>query len=786
VTRTVLPFILANKPERVEPGFEHLRSDSAKRAARFWIGKEATPLRKAECIERLNRAWRDPKRVAEVVAALRPEERAVLAVVRRFGGSISGGILRRELVARGIVKDLKREDLGSYHREADPVHDLCERLLLIGGYRDSSSYGYSRGTPSVTLPAQVAAVVEPASSLVWKASAPLEKAPESTRSRALAQMMVDLEQTTRALQAQGGWKVNQGGVLPAAGRNRLGKLLPPQASDPFEPPDRVAFDYSLLCALGVVEFDGVEGWLEPERAERLFHRPHELQASEWIRAWMALRIWQDGIGGVPDRDNRETSTRIDPSAMHKARELLVWALTRIAHSRNDWIDLETFLLDLFAVIGEHGLSLYWHRYTWQPRFATAAGKDKLPGGFERSRAYWMDDGGIWAANALLSTFVHLGVVERGHSGGARSERWSFRLTDVGKAVFGAPEVQIEKTVGSEKCLTIQPSHEILLYLDAADGGAVMMLGRIASRESTTGIVQSFTLTRGSVYGALEGGLTPAEIESFLTARSRTGLPANVAHSLAEWSRKRDALVVRGGVAVGANLPDEQDALRGRAVGTRFVVASARVASKGGKDLGIALESDTPVRNWSVDEHGAVSPGEPMSVIGRARLRRFASLSGGSWRITSESVRAARELGIPGDQVLAWLSAYLSHEVPSVLAIAIKNWGGAHGKAFLGNVVLLQVSEPKAFDALQRSDRLRPFLMGTLAPGCFIVAADMRDQVRKLLGELGFALDPPCKLESGTPSATPTGPTPKPKASLRRKKTARSRFAVIDEEDEQER
>ena len=62
-------------------------------------------------------------------------------------------------------------------------------------------------------------------------------------------------------------------------------------------------------------------------------------------------------------------------------------------------------------------------------------------------------------------------------------------------------------------------------------------------------------------------------------------------------------------------------------------------------------------------------------------------------------------------------------------------------------------------------------------------ADMRDQVRKLLGELGFALDPPCKLESGTPPATPTGPTPKPKASLRRKKTARSRFAVIDEEDE---
>jgi len=183
--------------------------------------------------------------------------------------------------------------------------------------------------------------------------------------------------------------------------------------------------------------------------------------------------------------------------------------------------------------------------------ATAAGKDKLPAGVERMRAFWMDAAGIWAANALFSTFVHLGVVERGRSGGPRSERWSFRLTDVGKAGFGAPEVQIQKASGREKCLTIQPNHEILLYLDAADGPAVTTLGRIASR-------------------------------------SRSGLPANVSHSLAEWSHKRDALVVRSGVAVGANLPDAHEALRGRVVGTRSVVASTRAAAKGVKELSVEI------------------------------------------------------------------------------------------------------------------------------------------------------------------------------------------------------
>jgi len=758
VTGPVLPFVLAAKHERTEPNLEHLSSDGAKRAARFWVGKEANSLRKAECIESLTRALRDPERAAAVVSALRPEERAVLAVVRRFGGSISGVLLRRELLARGIVKEPNREKPDYSHREVDPVEDLCEHLVLVGGYQ-SYSYGFPREYPSVSLSSRVAAIVEPAASLEWKASAPVGKAPESTSFRAPAQMLVDLEQTTSALQAQGGWKVNLGRALPAAGRKRLERLLPSQANDPLEPPDRVVLHYSLLCALGVVESDEADGWLEPERADRLFHLSPEAQASEWIRAWMTLRIWQDGVGGVPDRDNREESTRIDPDSMRKARELLVWALTRIAHSRIDWLDLETFLLDLYAAAGEDGRSFYWHRYAWQPCFTAAAGKDKLPAGFKRSRAFWMDDAGVWTANALLSTFVHLGVVERGRNGGSRSERWSFRLTEVGKAVFGAPEIRIEKTVDSGKCLTLQPSYEILLYLDAADGSAVTTLGRIALRESATGIVQSFKLTRGSVYAALEAGMTPAEIESFLATRSRNGVPANVSQSLAEWSRKRDALVIRGSVALAADLPQNHEAVGGRAVGTRFVVAPPRAAVKGAKELGITPESETPARNWRVDENGVVFPSGSLSLIGKARLRRFARPSGSGWRITPESIRAARELGIPADQVLAWLGAHLSHPVPPVLASAIRNWSGGRGKVFLGDVVLLQIGDPKVFDALRRSARLRPFLMGTLAPGCLVVVADMRQEAGKLLEEFGFALDASCRLESEAALAGPSIPPP---------------------------
>jgi len=296
---------------------------------------------------------------------------------------------------------------------------------------------------------------------------------------------------------------------------------------------------------------------------------------------------------------------------------------------------------------------------------------------------------------------------------------------------------------------------------------VTTLGRIAKRESASGIVQTFALTRESVYGALEGGMTLAEIESFLTSRSRNGLPPNVQRSLAEWSRKREALVVRGGVALVADLPEGQASLRGGAGGARFVVASDRAAARRAKGLGLVAEAEPFSRTWKVDEHGVVSSSEPMSVVASARLRRFASPAGGGWRITPDSVRAARELGVTAEKVLAWLTAHASHDVPPILASAIRNWAGGGGKVFLGDLVVLQVDTQQTSDALERSDRLRPFLRGRLAAGCFVVSAEKREEVVRVLSELGFSLDASCRVEKAG-NATAAVPLLAPPVSPRRR------------------
>jgi hypothetical protein len=132
------------------------------------------------------------------------------------------------------VKKPQRE--GYRRAETDPVEWLSERLLLLTlpGY---DGYYYSpwsrREYPNVALPAQVAAVIEPASSLDWKPSRTPYKAPDSSTSRAPVQMTVDLELMIGALKKLGGWKVNKGGTLPVGVRNRLSKLLSAPAGEPL-------------------------------------------------------------------------------------------------------------------------------------------------------------------------------------------------------------------------------------------------------------------------------------------------------------------------------------------------------------------------------------------------------------------------------------------------------------------------------------------------------------------------------------------------------------------------
>jgi hypothetical protein len=120
----------------------------------------------------------------------------------------------------------------------------------------------------------------------------------------------------------------------------------------------------------------------------------------------------------------------------------------------------------------------------------------------------------------------------------------------------------------------------------------------------------------------------------------------------------------------------------------------------------------------------------------ARLAQFADPEGKHWVITAASVSRARERGIPAEQILGWLDDHLSHELPPIIKTAIYNWSSPPG-VFLGELVMLQVNQPQAYEMVRDSPRFRQLLLGVIPPNWFIVRPEKRPELGRLLTELGF-------------------------------------------------
>lgn len=354
----------------------------------------------------------------------------------------------------------------------------------------------------------------------------------------------------------------------------------------------------------------------------------------------------------------------------------------------------------------------------------------------------MDDKGRWAANALLGTLVHLGLVERGTSGTKAKQRWSFRLSPTGKAVFAAPRPIEPGPARDPRFLTVQPNHEVLAYLADADASAIWPLAQMARRVSEgADLVPTFALTRESVYQGLESGLSIEAAREFLSEHSRTGLPANVAQSLMEWGRKRESLVLRTAASLGVYPPGEEypfgDPSGARQVGEGCVLLGGK-AGRQQEGLTNYHHRAFSYPGWLVDESLRVTVPDENDVVLLARLGQFADREGKDWRITADSIRRARQRGISAEQVLAWIDDHQNGDVPPAVETAIRNWNNST-QVFLGEMLVLQVQKPQACAMILSSERFGPLLLGHLPPDTFLVRAEKRGEIERLLSELGFSM-----------------------------------------------
>jgi hypothetical protein len=320
---------------------DHFRSDELKRAARFWVGKEAVYYKKDKCIAALTRVMNGDDAARCVPAALSEKERQVLAIFTRYGPTVSGGVLTAEMYARGLVQ-LPPKDRASegyypaYYewRRNDLIRGLGEKLVLVGNaydmyYSSSDTHGY----PQSTLHPALVKAVAPAPPLPWNASSACHEAVGTGR-RSSAEVALDLWRVAAVLRSMGTWPTVKGDSPAKATRTRMQKEvgLRDAEKDPLSPPDPESFFYELLHSMGLMNFGGKPSWIHQEALERHLQQPPAAQAWHWVRAWLHMPLWQDGIGVVPERDSDYASVRIEPSKLYHARELLAWALCGVAQS----------------------------------------------------------------------------------------------------------------------------------------------------------------------------------------------------------------------------------------------------------------------------------------------------------------------------------------------------------------------------------------------------------------------------------------------------------------------
>jgi hypothetical protein len=722
-------------------------STALKRGARFWVGKEAGSFNKEKCITALTRTMADGDAARRVLAGLTEKERQVLGIFARYGPTVSGGLLTAEVCARGIIPPPPKNHASDRYyqaysnwRNSDPVPGLCEKFLLVSDYYDSyywssDRYHYSQ----LTLHPALAQVVGPAPPVAWRASHPCAEA-VSTGRRSSAQVGLDLWRVAEVLRSMGTWQTVKGDSPAKATRARLQKEvgLRDAEKDPMSLPDAESFYYELLHRMDLLKIGDKRSWIHEEALERHLQQPPAAQARHWVRAWLHMPLWQDGIGVVPDRDSDYDPVRIRPSALEHARELLVWALCGVAHAPSCWLDLETFLRDLWQATRETEINFYWGNYSWDPEFEMGKKREQYPAGDERLLAFWLADEAVWAANALMVTLATLGLVERGQTTG-NHVRPCFRLTELGRAVFGAPEVEAGPKAGEARFLTVQPNLEVVAYLDSADARQVCTLSRFAASASRAdSLVQTFALRRDSLYRALESGMTLEEVRAFLTEHGKTELPANVERMLSEWAGRRESLVLRTKAVLALGPLDSQT--RGRALNNNVFLlpsSTAKIAALGFSGWTILDHEGKPEQAWTTDELGSVAPHSRTS-ISQLRLARIADRTTTGWQITAQSVGRARLGGMTPEQILEWLRDHMKGGVPSLLEVAVRNWTSRQGVQ-LRQVQMLRITEPNAQQALLHSPTFRPHLAGHIPPEWFLIHDDHLSEVRRLLETLGFAI-----------------------------------------------
>jgi len=403
-----------------------------RRAAPYWFDEHASPVPKDEYRRSLLQAVGDVAKCRRVLETVTPEEREVLRIVRRYGGMVSGTLLTFELLARGIARPPDPAEPGREQWERDPVCRLLGRLLLLP-WQSVRSCQSGEGVPyqdpvdpiHLVLSPGLADAIEPAQPLTWQPSAPSPE-PETSSAGMPEDVARDLSRVLSFFALAGLTRLTQDHTPSREVREDLLRTvsLSPGLSAALPDPHILLFEMLLRGGL-LGRTPAYTACVSQKDAEAFFASPPLDQARLWTHGWLASDVWQDGIGLVRGTGIHPGKRIFRRFRVSRARQTIAWALARVAASPIEWLDIETFLSDLHAETRGRGIPLAAEAMPYSPE-----------------ESEWRLRRGEWVVQVICGTLVILGLVEVGETVREDGPARSFRLTPLGRAVFGAPEVSL--------------------------------------------------------------------------------------------------------------------------------------------------------------------------------------------------------------------------------------------------------------------------------------------------------------------------------------------------------
>ena len=670
---------------RLDPLMERMAAPQLIRmAARYAPGDDARQMQKAKVA--VSRALGSSRKLEVLVAGLSPLERFLLAEVHRSPGGVDGWALIASARARGLKPAQKPANVELYRHfrpatfeGAELIWPLMADGLLIPAtlpnpFMDGYGRGLEGGSPVLTADERLLPYLpedQPRPPPQLKLP-PVTATPQPTAPQLV---VLKLLAVLHALNREGGLPLTKQGEYNRNAFKRLQKRLP--ALPDLELWTEVAQLGGLLEIQGEV--------LRPSAASA---RLAGSDSQEVLRGLARLYV-KLGSGHEPAG---QTVAHLEP--------------------------LRSSLLGLLAQLPP----------------TTLAG---LQGAFEAStpdilrQPSWRGQGvqwRVWLAEALRGPLQTLGLVALSGEGDAQVVAPAAALQDYGNADRSTAASPVS---GPLPAWVVQPNFELVVYPAQLNAEGMTLLAAAEALRFDAHSA-SYRLTRESVYGALEDGMTLETLLSGLERFSATPLPPGVRSTLAGWAARRERLVLHSGVTL-LEFPDTaaRDAHQARSGGTS--IGQTLLLPAAGQKLPVGLPvlryDGPPKKVLSVSPTGLISVQGELDFLGRRLLSQCTQAVAGGYRLTPGQ-------SLPASTV-SELEARVQGSLPPLLKLQLGRWSGHEPAPALGSATLLQ--HPQA-TALLTHPGVAPHLVGLLAPGLLLVKAGQEAALKRELSALGLPPD----------------------------------------------